>query len=184
LQDSNAFSDRMGLLLGSMSAQFEFAKGQIKLPGGGDTTYLAATLMKNNMDSAVKQTTEQEVSEEAEENLEQIRDEIDERATEATENTASDQGAPTSETDSETAASQDAGNSNDAATNLKQTRNALDEGAAEAIENTATDQDAANAAPEGAQTKNNADGALSAEAAAAYQAAANRNIPAALSVMV
>jgi hypothetical protein len=78
LQTDMSFSDKMGSLLGSLDAQYA------ALTGSGVSGYAAATLMQHKVKEGVKQVTNDEYMDQSADNMDDLKDEIERRAEEAT----------------------------------------------------------------------------------------------------
>jgi|GEM_PF-6714626 len=78
LQTDMSFSDKMGSLLGSLDAQYA------ALTGSGVSGYVAATLMQHKVEDDVEQVTNDEYMDQSADNLDDLKDDIEQRAEEAT----------------------------------------------------------------------------------------------------
>lgn len=83
LQTQNSFGDRMGSLLDGLSAQYSLLASS-KQTSSGDGTYVAATLMQHRVEEGVQRTTENEVADQSSNNLDDIKEDIEQRAQDAT----------------------------------------------------------------------------------------------------
>ncbi|EHJ49256.1 hypothetical protein DFW101_3257 [Solidesulfovibrio carbinoliphilus subsp. oakridgensis] len=112
LETANSFGDRMGALLDGLSAQYSLLQSTTQV-SSGDGTYVAATLMQHRVEDGVKRTTEDEFADESARNLDDLKEDIEQRAEEATtpqdETTEGGQTDTTGKTDASAAA--DAGTS-------------------------------------------------------------------------
>ncbi|EFL52460.1 conserved hypothetical protein [Solidesulfovibrio fructosivorans JJ]] len=94
LQTDMSFSDKMGSLLGSLDAQYA------ALTGSGVSKYAAAAIMQHKVKEGVKQVTNDEYMDQSADNLDNLKDDIEKRAEEATQPQDPSQGdaADTSQT--------------------------------------------------------------------------------------
>ncbi len=83
LQTANSFGDRMGSLLDGLAAQYSLLTSTMQV-SSGDATYAAATRMQHRVNDGVKRATEDEVADESARNLDDIQEDIEQRAEEAT----------------------------------------------------------------------------------------------------
>uniref|UniRef100_I2Q5X8 Uncharacterized protein n=1 Tax=Desulfovibrio sp. U5L TaxID=596152 RepID=I2Q5X8_9BACT len=107
LQTANSFADRMGSLLDGISAQYSLLQSTMQV-SSGNATYVAATLMQHRVEDGVKRTTEDEFADESANNLDDLKEGIEQRAEEATtpqdDTTQADQTDTTGKTDASVAA--------------------------------------------------------------------------------
>ena len=83
LQTQNSFGDRMGSLLDGLSAQYSLLASSMQT-SSGNGTYVAATLMQHRVEEGVQRTTENEVADQSSKNLDDIKEDIEQRAQDAT----------------------------------------------------------------------------------------------------
>jgi hypothetical protein len=83
LQTQNSFGDRMGSLLDGLSAQYSLLASSMQT-SSGNGTYVAATLMQHRVEEGVQRTTENEVADQSSNNLDDIKEDIEQRAQDAT----------------------------------------------------------------------------------------------------
>ncbi|WP_029459096.1 hypothetical protein [Solidesulfovibrio alcoholivorans] len=83
LQTQNSFGDRMGTLLDGLSAQYSLLASSMQV-SSGNGTYVAATLMQHRVEEGVQRTTENEVADQSSKNLDDIKEDIEQRAQDAT----------------------------------------------------------------------------------------------------
>ena len=83
LQTQNSFGDRMGSLLDGLSAQYSLLASSMQA-SSGNGTYVAATLMQHRVEEGVQRTTENEVADQSSKNLDDIKEDIEQRAQDAT----------------------------------------------------------------------------------------------------
>ncbi|MEA4858711.1 MAG: hypothetical protein AAGU21_19815 [Solidesulfovibrio sp.] len=83
LQTENSFGDRMGSLLDGLNAQYSLLASSMQV-SSGNGTYVAATLMQHRVEDGVQRTTENEVADESAKNLDDIKQDIEQRAQDAT----------------------------------------------------------------------------------------------------
>jgi hypothetical protein len=83
LQTQNSFGDRMGSLLDGLSAQYSLLASSTQV-SSGNGTYVAATLMQHRVEEGVQRTTENEVADQSSKNLDDLKEDIEQRAKEAT----------------------------------------------------------------------------------------------------
>lgn len=83
LRTQNSFGDRMGSLLDGLSAQYSLLASSMQA-SSGNGTYVAATLMQHRVEEGVQRTTENEVADQSSKNLDDIKEDIEQRAQDAT----------------------------------------------------------------------------------------------------
>ena len=83
LQTQNSFGDRMASLLDGLSAQYSLLASSMQT-SSGNGTYVAATLMQHRVEDGVQRTTENEVADQSSKNLDDIKEDIEQRAQDAT----------------------------------------------------------------------------------------------------
>lgn len=95
LRTQNSFGDRMGSLLDGLSAQYSLLASSMQA-SSGNGTYVAATLMQHRVEEGVQRTTENEVADQSSKNLDDIKEDIEQRTQDATQpqDAASQAGQP------------------------------------------------------------------------------------------
>ncbi|MFU2209139.1 hypothetical protein [Solidesulfovibrio sp. C21] len=170
LQTDMSFGDKMGTLLDSLKGQAALLNTKMHV-SSHDSTYVVATLMQHKVKDGVKQVTNDEYMDRSADNLDDLKDDIEKRAEEATQPKDASQ-ADTSETTGTNASTDAATSTTDQTASTGQDATATGDTGENGGQQAATAAEAATAAGEGANQQNATASASATEEIAQAAAAA------------